>query len=571
MDQTFIRRIYLAGFITLCLSLFYYQIIKGDYYLERAKNNCVRAIPLAAIRGSIFDRNSIPLAYDKASFNLAVIPYQIKNKKDYLFTELGKILNCDKHAINKNYNKNLQNIFSSIDIIKDVDKSAILEIKEKFGDNVLINPQPKRYYPYSYAGAHILGYVNDAPPPVQADEKFKKYGYTPLERAGFSGIEQYYNTYLRGENGGDLIEVDAKGKMVGFLGKRQAQKGKDIHLTVDQIMQKTAYECLQEKKGIIILLASRSGEILTMVSSPSFDPNCFIKGKDIEKFLSGENNPLLNRSIQATYALGSTFKPLVAAAALQEGKITATTTFTCQQKFTIGIASFHCLKSHGEQNLYQAISHSCNIYFYNLGITLGSEIISQWAKKFRLDAPSQIDLPYEKTGFIPTPLWKSKELKKTWFTGDTINLAIGQGFIETSPLENLIAFNVFATGGYIVKPYLLKKVEDIDSGLSRQTYLGLAPNTIKVINQGLIESVDQPAGTAYLLKKLGLKMAGKTGTAQTNGPAHGWFMGFFPYDNPQYTICTFLENGSSSFHALKVTYNFLNKLKELGLLSTSAN
>jgi penicillin-binding protein 2 len=563
MGQTFIRKIYLGGFFLLCLSLFYCQIFKGDYYLERAKNNYVRVIPLHSIRGTIFDRNHVSLAYDKASFNIAVIPYQIRKTKKYLFNELSAVLNYDINLIYKNYNKNLANVFSPIDIILDINKKDALRLKEIFGDDILINPQPTRYYPYPFEFAHVLGYVKEA---MSFYKDLKKYGYTPIERAGFLGIEQYYDSYLKGENGGSLIEVDAKGKVVGFLGEMSSEKGKDIQLTIDQKIQKAAFNALENKRGVILLLDSNSGEILSLVSSPSFDSNCFIRGENIENLLRDKNKPLINRIIQATYPLGSTFKPIVAIAALEAKKITPYTTFTCQGNWSIGGRSFKCAHVHNVENLYHALQHSCNIYFYNVGKIVGVGPISNWAKKFGLDAITDIDLPYERKGLVPSPLWKSKKLKKAWFGGDTINLSIGQGFMSATPLENTLAINVFANGGYLVRPYLLKKIDDVDSGLSEKVYLDISRINMDAVKQGMIDVVRKEEGTAHLLKKLKLKVAGKTGTAQTKGKSHGWFIGFFPYNDPQYTVCAFLENCSSSFYSVKTVYNFLKRVKEEELL-----
>jgi penicillin-binding protein 2 len=563
MDKKFISRIYLSGFFILFLSLFYYQVIKGDYYLNHSKNNYLRTIPLSPIRGTIFDRNLIPLAYDKASFNVAVIPFEIKKNKEAFFKKISEFLSYDINSIYKNYNREKENLFSPVNIIVDIEKKTALYLKEAFGNDILINPKPKRFYPYPYEFAHILGYVKE----VKAFYKnLKKYGYTPHQRAGFLGVEQYYDTYLKGEEGGDLIEVDAKGKVVGFLGTKISQKGRDIYLTLDYKIQKLAYESLKGKRGAIILMDSKKGDIICMVSTPSFNLNHFTEGRKIERVLKSKYSPLINRAIQATYPLGSTFKPIVAAAALEEGVINENVTFNCKGKFKIGEEEFKCWNIHGEENIYQALAHSCNVYFYNIGIKLGPYLIAKWAKRFGLDSLSEIDLPYEKKGFIPTPSWKKKKLKMRWFDGDTLNMSIGQGFVEATPLEVLLAINVFANEGYLIKPYLLRKIGNIESIISTKVYVGISKETLDIIKKSLREAVKREDGTAHILERLGLQIAGKTGTAQTRGKPHGWFVGFFPYENPKYTICVFLEHAGSSYEALKVTYYFLKKLKEENLL-----
>jgi len=558
-----IKKIYAFGFCLLILSLFFYQIINGNYYRQRAQNNYVRLIPLSAIRGSIFDRNGILLAYDRAVFNISIIPHQIRDKKDSLFKDLSDFLNYDEGTIHKNYRQNLRSLFSPVNIILDINKDSALKLNEKFKDAILISPQPQRYYPYPQSFAHLLGFVKQA---ISHYEKLKKYGYKPLERIGLSGIEQYYDTYLRGEDGGDLVEVNAQGRIVGFLGKRHPEKGEDIYLTIDRRIQSLGFKALGGKRGVIILMDSVSGEVIALCSSPSFDPNNFIKGKGIDKFLNDKSFPLLNRAIQASYPIGSTFKPLIALAALEDGEIKPTKTFFCEGKVQVGLAKFHCWNIHGIQSLYQAIVHSCNSYFYNLGLNLGPNALSRWAKKFGLDSLTGIDLPYEKKGFVPSLRWKKKTLKQNWFTGDTLNFSIGQGFMEATPLESMIAINVFASNGYLVKPQILKKVRNTPSGLPSRTYLKHRKENLEEIKRGLRGAVNDKTGTAMLLKGLSFQLSGKTGTAQTKGRPHGWFIGYFPHKKTTYTICVFLENGISSHEALKVVNKFLKKISEEKLL-----
>lgn len=558
-----LQKLYLLGFIILIGVLFNYQIVKGNYYSKRAKNNYVRVIPLRAMRGTIFDRNNIALAYDKAVFNISVIPYQIRNKKEELFNQLSEFLNYDLKLINKNYKKNTLSLFSPVNIIINIDKLSALRLKERFKDIILITTQPQRYYPYPYQSAHILGYVKEA---TSFYDKLKKYGYNPLERVGFLGVEQYYDAYLRGNDGGNLIEVDAKGRIVGFLGERIPLKGKNVHLTIDNRIQQIAKDSMGDKKGAIIFMDSDSGELLALFSYPSFDSNAFITGKNTGKFLTDKNCPLINRAIQSTYPIGSIFKPIISISALEEKKITPSTTFNCTGKLTLGSTKFGCWSVHHDENLYEALAHSCNVYFYKVGLILGQKTISKWSKKFKLDSLTGIDLPYEKKGLSPNANWKQKKLKKSWYTGDTVNLSIGQGYMLATPLEATVAINAIANNGYFVIPSILKGVEQVNSSLSSRTYSGISEKNINIVKQGMRMTVSTKTGTANMLKPLNLNIAGKTGTAQTRGKSHGWFIGFFPYKEPKYTICVFLENGGSSHEALNVVYNFLNSLKSQNLL-----
>ncbi|MDD3296815.1 MAG: penicillin-binding protein 2 [Candidatus Omnitrophica bacterium] len=551
--------LYFGGFLFLTVVLFFYQGINGKYYFQRAKNNYVKVIPLFSIRGSIFDKNGVLLAYDKAAFNLSVIPYQIRDTKDSLFKEISKSLGRDTAEIYRNYSRNFLNYFSPVNIVLDIDKRAALDIQEKLGSKVLINPQPQRHYPYSYEFSHVIGYVKKV---SSFYEELKQYGYSPLERAGFSGIEQYYDSYLQGESGGRLIEVDAGGRVVGFLGQLISKKGKDIRLSIDSRIQREAYRSLSGKKGVIILINSANGQILALCSLPSFDANNFIKGKGLSRLFDDPACPLINRAIQSTYPLGSVFKPIEAAGALEEGLITPHTTFVCDGQFKLGSAVFRCSHIHGPQDLYQALAHSCNIYFYNLSLISGSDFLSRWAKNFGLDSLTGVDLAFEKKGFIPTRKWKEKKLETPWYAGDTLNFSIGQGFINSTPIEILTAMNVFASQGYIIIPHLLEEVGGIPSGISSKTYIGVSQNNLDAIRSGLRKAVAEDSGTAHILERLGIKMAGKTGTAQNRGASHAWFAGYFNSQGNDYTICVFLENGGSSYEAVKITYKFLKKILE---------
>ncbi len=568
MDTRVIRRVTWVGFILLIGGLFYYQIIRGDYYLKRSKANYIRVIPQDTIRGSILDRNNTLLAFDKPTFSIAVIPYQIRNRKRRLFSELASFLGVEEKDIIDNYNRNLKSLFSPTVIMDNVSKEEALHIKEKFGDNVMIKEIPIRFYPFGYEFSHVLGYVKKA---QVLYDKLKNYGYTPSQRVGFLGVEQYYDSYLRGEDGGKLVEVDSQERIVGFLGEQLPQKGKGITLTIDSRMQKIAYEALSGYKGVVILMDPNNGEILVLCVRPSYDLNNMTKGQGVRELFSDKRKPLINRAIQSTYPLGSVFKPIMATAGLEEKVITKNTTFNCPGYFMLAGTKFSCWDVHGSQDVTEALAHSCNVFFYNLGLRLGIERISHWAKKFSLDKKTGIDLPYESKGFVPTPRWKRRYKKRIWFTGDTVNTSIGQGYLKATPLEALVAITVFANGGYIVTPHLIKKVADKETLFVRKNYLNISPYNLRIVKEGLRAVVSKSTGTAHMLSSLYLGIAGKTGTAQNPGKPHGWFVGFFPYHNPKYSICICLENAGSSHEALGVAYKFLSRLKGEGLINTKAH
>ncbi|MCF7907635.1 MAG: penicillin-binding protein 2 [Candidatus Omnitrophica bacterium] len=558
-----LEKVYFIGFCVLLGTLSWYQLFRGEYYFQRAKNNYLKVLPLSSMRGEILDRNGISIAYDRAEFNLGVIPYQVKTIKDSLFQELSDYSSLSVGSLNKNYRRNLSSFFSPVDIITNVDKTKALELNEKFSDSLVITTRPQRYYSNPYAFAHILGYVKQA---KSFYEQLKSYGYSPMERVGFGGIEQFYDTYLKGSDGGELVEVDSHGRIMGYLGQQRPQKGKDIYLTVDSLVQQAAYESLGDRPGAVILMNADNGELISLCSRPAFNPNSFIEGKNTSSFLNNSKSPLLNRALQAKYPMGSTFKPIVAVAALEEDKSKSSTTFDCNGELRLGIAKFRCSHVHGRQNLFEAIAHSCNVYFYNLGLKIGPDALSRWARKFGLDSLTDVDLPFEARGFVPDVRWKQKKLKSNWFAGDTVNFSIGQGFMTATPLATMRAMNVFASKGYLVKPQLIKKIDSVESGAIDKTYLGISERTLEKVSQGLRETILREDGTARILNRLNLKFSGKTGTAQNSGRPHGWFIGFFSYQEKTYTICVLLEHGGSSYEAVKIAYYFVKKITENKIL-----
>lgn len=551
------------GFSILTITLIYYQIIKGDYYYDRARNNYIKIVKTFPIRGSIYDINNNLLAYDRASFNIAILPVEIKDR-DGFFREFSRETGISYTTIRKYYIRNFKNIFTPVDILENIPVGKAVMIKEKF-PSVIINSKPQRYYPFPYEFSHILGYVKKA---EYFYPNLKKYGYETMERAGFTGLEQYYDSYLKGEIGGELIEVNAQGRIVGYLGEKKPVRGKDIYLTIDSRMQRLAYNLLKKYgAGTIIMMDSLSGKIKVLVSFPSYNLNKFISGNIQKNILASKERPLINRAIQHTYPLGSVVKPILAAKALDEEIIFPQTVFNCTGKFKLGDTIFLCWNVHNFENVYEAIVHSCNIFFYNLGLRSGIDRISIWFKEFGLSSPTGIDLPYEKKGIVPDRRWKRRVKHRSWFAGDTVNISIGQGYLSVTPLEALIAMNVFASGGYLVQPKLLDHIEGLSGVAGEKKYIEISSRSLNIVKEALRGVVKEKDGTAHLLSRLGLRLAGKTGTAQAGKKRpHGWFVGFFPYDRARYTVCVFLENAGSSHKAVELLYDFLKELKEKGWL-----
>jgi len=360
--------------------------------------------------------------------------------------------------------------------------------------------------------------------------------------------------------------VNAQGSVVGYIGQRSAIKGKNIKLTLDSGIQKAAYDVLGSRRGVIILMDSSTGALLSMVSSPAYNPNYFIKGSNTGSFLLDKNAPMLNRALKSAYPLGSVFKPIIAVEALMSHIISSGTQFNCTGSFKLGRAVFKCMHVHGIQDLRQALAHSCNVYFNNVGMLMGADRITSAAYRFGFGNYTGIDYPNESKGIVPSKEWKRKNIKTAWYGGDTVNFSIGQGYFTVTPIQALIAVNAIFNGGYLVRPYFISEIGGENAEITARKYIGTDSRFLDIVKNGMWDAVNTDTGTARLLKKLGFSIAGKTGTAQTRGKAHGWFVGNIKNNGLSYSICVFLENAGSSSEAVKVCYEFLDELKRKELL-----
>jgi len=546
------------------------QIFKGNFYYELSKKNYIRLIPNEASRGKIFDRNGKILVDNFPSFDLAVLPQELK-KQNEAFLYLGKILKVEDSELLKNFQKSYSAPFSPVIIAKDISKknAIILEEKKPLFPGILIQVRPRRSYPYNKICAHILGYLGLID--RSKITRLKDYGYKIQDVIGYTGIEEYYDRYLRGEDGGIQVEVDHRGRQKRLLGIRSAKKGKDLTLTIDIRIQQAAFESLSGHKGAIIVMDPTNGEILAMVSLPSFNPNIFTRTHSrskIKQILRSSSAPLLNRAISGLYPAGSTFKIITAASALEKNKITTQKEFNCRGELKIGNLEFGCWSEHGVQNLKEAITHSCNVFFYNLGLLAGPGLLNRYAMEFGLGRVSGIDLPSEEEGIVPNPI-KSKLLgERRWYDGDTANFSIGQGGLLVTPLQMVGLMASIANGGKLMTPRLLRAVDN--------EYLSVDPNftkanfrdkNLKLLKSYLREVVADPAGTAHILNFRDLTVAGKTGTAQTGGRrSHAWFVGFCPYEAPKIVFCVILEHGGSGYNACVITKKLLRRLMNENLL-----
>ncbi len=565
-----LRLIIVGLFAAVVLNLFYIQVIRGQYFYNLSKNNRIRVVPLEGWRGSIKDREGVVLADNRPTYNVLVTPEDIGNSEE-LFSFLSRVLGVDSKIISQRFLQKKVAPFAPVVIAQDIDrqKAIVLQENQYRFPSLLVEEGFIREYPLKNNSAHVLGYVAEISRAKM--EQFKEYGYSPLGLVGYSGVEEYYDEALRGDPGGIQVEVNNRGQQVRLLGIRNPSQGKDITLTIDERIQKISMDLLEGKKGTIIVMDMANGEILGLTSSPAFDPNVFMNRKErknLAALLKDSSYPLLNRATKGLFPPGSVFKLPVAICALDLKKINPRTTFQCPGFYQMGDRKFECSHVHGSQNLIDAIVHSCNVYFYNVGRLLGEESIASYARHFGLGELTHIDLPYEEKGFVPS---RDQRFSKggSWYPGDTLNFSIGQGDLLVTPLQLLMMMSTIAKDGLELKPHVILAIagQPIDPFKVEQK-VNLDPDIFKIIKQALRSTVSDETGTAHALEINGLYVAGKTGTAQTvkNKSSHAWFVGYTQGTPKDIAFCIFLEYGGSSQNACLLGRDLLMKMREEHLL-----
>ncbi|MFA5090160.1 MAG: penicillin-binding protein 2 [Candidatus Omnitrophota bacterium] len=559
-----------AVFLALSLAILNLQLIRGSRFKELSDKNCIRLLSQNGSRGRILDRRGEAIVSNYISYDLMLLP-RGDGLVDRGIPAIAGILDSEPKKIQKLLDGEHASSSVPVAVARDIGlkKAIALEEKKLDMDNIIIQPNPLRSYPYGGLACHLIGHLNEID--RWRLTKLSDYGYKIKDVVGYSGVEERYDYYLRQEEGGLSVEVDNRGKFVRVLGFRPGRDGKDIQLTLDLRIQKIIEECLGDEEGCIIIMDPANGEVIAMASRPKFNPEAFVKKRnsEISRLFKDRRSPFLNRAISGCYPAASIFKLVVASAALEKDKINLGSTFICNGSTRVGRKEFKCWDIHNQQDILEAITHSCDVFFYRTGLLIGPDAISEYALKFGFSKATGIDLPYEEGGLVPNPFWKKAHRFKNWFDGDTANFSIGQGDLLVTPLQVTRMMAIFANGGSLVTPYTIMAVNNQDiSGTRRKiTNLGLKPKTIETIRRGLRKVVAEPSGTANNLCGLPVTVAGKTGTAQVSrGQPHGWFAGFFPYERPRFVICVFLENGGSGHRAAAVARQVIEGMAQGDLL-----
>ena len=557
-------------FLLLGLVVLNLEVVQSRQFRALSDKNCLRLIPQVGARGIIFDSGGDIIVDNKLSYDVMLLPQNAKLPTRVLNSVSG-ILGVNPDNLKKAFNEGYIAPSIPIAIAKSIDIRKAIALEELKLDlpGIIIQPRPQRRYPQGKLASHVLGYVNEID--RWRLTKLEDYGYKTKDIVGFGGVEEKYDYYLRQEEGGLSVEVDHQGRFMRVLGFKPPRNGKDMQLTLNIKIQKIVEDKLGNRKGCVVLMDPFSGEIAAMASSPDFNPAVFVdkSSSSISDLFSDPRSPFINRAISSTYPAGSVFKVIVAAAALEAGKINLHTTFLCQGGTLVGNKEFACWNKHGEQDLTASLTHSCNVFFYKIGLMVGPQSLHDYAVKFGLSKPTSIDLPYEAAGLISSPLWQKIHKFRNWFPGDTANFSIGQGDVLVSPLQMARVYAVFANKGYLVKPYVVKAIEskDVSADQRQIEKVPIKNSTIDYIRQGLRSVVSNSGGTGNVLSTLPVSVAGKTGTAQApNGQPHAWFAGFFPYKNPRFVICVFLERGGPGYLSCVLAKEIIQEMSIQGLI-----
>ena len=577
--EVFFSRVLFCSLVILILAsiiftrLFYLMVIESDDYKLRSANNTIRTQSVPASRGLIFDRNGDILASNQPVFQLEMIPEQVVdiNKTLENLAELQLISKDNFSEINKRIERNLQ--FKSIVLKRNLDdrEVAIFANNRINFKGIDIKSRLSRHYPKGEAFAHTLGYVGS----ISSGDysRFDPGFYTGKEQIGKTSIERNFESYLRGQPGIQKLLVNVRGRVMETIDQDPFQPGNNLTLTIDSDLQEVAYKAMGDQKGAVVILDASNGEILVMVSTPSFDPNQLSLGltqDEFNAFTRNKKKPLFNRAIAGQYPPGSTIKPMIALGALEMGIVEPELYMPCEGKFLLPNYSrpFNDWATHGSVNVVRAIQASCDVYFYEVANEMGIEKMSLFLKKFNLGAPTEIDINPEKNGVVPNREWKrnnfSSRENQSWYQGETIIAGIGQGYMLATPLQLAVATAIVANRGSAHKPHLLKAIENTKTGelqyigSEKINYLeGIKEENWDLVHQGMVAVVNERRGTAYGVFPDNSPIAGKTGSSQVFSidrstsekevplelRDHGLFVGYAPLDKPEIIVSIIVENG----------------------------
>ena len=574
----------LSLFSALGWRLYDIQINNSSKYKTLSKKNQIDLEIIFPIRGKIFDSNKNVIATNEKVFDLYLIPENTKSINNTL-NALSKYIEIDFEKRRKIIDLSSKvKKFEKIKIFENITWSVLekVESNKHSLQGIFISEDYIRVYPYKQIFSHLLGYISK---PNQKELSLPFISKMPNLDIGKEGLEKFYNPTLVGKAGQREIEVNSNGRVIREISKIDSIKGDEIILSIDLRLQEYAHKLLKSHKaGSINIINIKSGEILCMVSTPTYDPNLIIKKPNKvywNSILANDLSPLTNRSVQGLYSPGSTFKMIVAIAALKHGIINLNTTHNCEGKIEFGDRIYHCWKTngHGKMEIINAIKQSCDVFFYEISKKVGIDKIAEVALDFGLGQSYEISMPNQKIGIVPSKKWKKNKIGEKWYPGETLISAIGQGFVLTNPLQLAVMTSIIASDGKMIKPTILKT--NISNFKTDSKY----SKEIKIIKEAMFKVVNENQGTAFKSRLEDVKYAGKTGTSQVKRITlsereseefrkkekewkdrdHALFVGYMPYDKPKFSISVIIEHGGSGASAAaplaKQMFNYINNIK----------
>jgi len=556
MDKRITAAFYivLSVFCIFVLRLWHLQVIKGDEYRKIDERNRLRVIDIPAPRGVIYDRNDNPLVKNVVSYDVSIVSENMP-KDDDTISELGRLVSLSPDQIKKLARASL-NPYEIIKLRQNIsfEEVAWIEARKIDFPGLQVEVTSARGYLYGQTASHVLGYLGNPSPKQLASPEYSNIPQQSF--IGQFGVEKAYDGILRGIAGKKIVEVDALGNIIKFVRIQKPVRGNDIKLTIDVNAQMEAERGLGEKAGAVVALQPDTGEILALASAPSFDPNLFvggIKSSDWKELVNDPRKPLMNRAIQNQYPPGSIFKPVTALAALESETVTESTPFFCYGSINFGRV-FRCWKEggHGAVSLHKGLVQSCDVYFYEIGKRINIDTIARYASALGLGRPTGVELDSEVSGIVPSTKWKLKMKKEKWYQGETLSVAIGQGYLAVTPIQMARMIATVVNGGKLYKPHLVKNG---NNDMKPESVAELNPEYVEMVKKALIGVVYESGGTGGAARSNIVSIGGKTGTAQVIGGAvkekdlaarykdHAWFVAFAPQNNPEIAVSVFVEHG----------------------------
>src|ERR1700722_6476491 len=578
-----------AVLITASLRLYYLQVIKHHELAELADRNRIRIQRLPALRGLVFDRHHRPLVDTKPSFDAVIVPEDTPDLNSSI-TRLEKLIGPNDMAKKvEDADDDGRPDFEPVMVEERLTWPQVvaLETHQLEFPGVSLQVTPRRHYLYDSLAAHLLGYVGE----VTVKDLNRLPDFRMGDDIGKFGLERSWESTLRGDSGGQEIEVDSIGRRLRMLREIPERPGNSVVMTIDLDLQQVAENAIGARAGALVAIDPNTGYILAMASHPAYNPNIFaggIQSSAWRELISDPSHPLENRSIQGIYPPGSTFKVVDSIAGLMDGTLTTGTTYNCPGGIWFGNREYRCWRKQGHGNVafHRAIVESCDVFFYDVGQRLGVDRIAAWAHALGLGKKTGIDLDNEKAGTIPSSQWKEQRFHERWYPAETLSVAIGQGYVAVTPIQLAELAAEVANGGTLYKPQFVREVDALDGSVTQtfppvvENQTRIDPKVLDEVRSAMGDVVNASDGTGKAAKIDGIIVAGKTGTAQVVKEAqgartketalsdknrdHGWFMAFAPVDHPKIAIACIIEHsGHGGSTAAPVVKAVMEKYFEL--------